>query len=212
MTAPSARQSAIAKDERKKPDTLTATARLHAVVQARAERTHRRRVHAPAQPRQIGTQRRGRGGRGRCGGSLTKVSETPFVLPEMIVGSSRRADHHSSNVGARVELVPPWEASITCNACGGQNPHKRESEARFRCRECGNEDNADANAGRTVRDRGVAAIRARMHASRGRDRTSSRRGRRRPEERTAGRVSPSREARPAREGSRKAAPEASARQ
>ena len=42
-----------------------------------------------------------------------------------------------------------------------------ERNGRHRCRICGHTDNADANAARNIRDYGVAAIRARMDASRG---------------------------------------------
>ena len=69
--------------------------------------------------------------------------------------------------GTRIELVPARGTSQTCNACSYRSPKNRESQAVFRCKACGHEDNADANAARNVRDRGVANIRARMDASRG---------------------------------------------
>ena len=68
--------------------------------------------------------------------------------------------------GTRIELVPAQNTSKCCNACGYTHRKNRESQARFQCRSCGHTDNADANAARNVRDRGAAAIRARMDASR----------------------------------------------
>ena len=68
-------------------------------------------------------------------------------------------------VGTRIELVPAAGTSQTCNACSCRHAKNRENQARFRCTSCGHTDNADANAARNVRDRGVATIRARMDAS-----------------------------------------------
>ena len=68
--------------------------------------------------------------------------------------------------GTRVQLVPARGTSQTCNACSYRHPNNRKSQAAFRCGSCGHVDNADANAARNVRDRGVATIRARMDASR----------------------------------------------
>ncbi len=68
--------------------------------------------------------------------------------------------------GTRIELVPAHGTSQRCNACGFTHRKNRESQALFRCRRCGYTDNADANAARNIRDRGVASIRARMNASR----------------------------------------------
>ena len=74
-----------------------------------------------------------------------------------------RAGHRN---GTRIELVPAYGTSRRCNACSFTHPKNRESQAVFRCRACGHTDNADANASRNVLDQGVAAIRARMDASR----------------------------------------------
>ena len=69
--------------------------------------------------------------------------------------------------GTRIETVRAWRTSTTCNACGHSAPDNRESQAVFRCRRCGHTDNADVNAARNVRDRGIRQIRARVVASRG---------------------------------------------
>ena len=75
----------------------------------------------------------------------------------------------AERTGTRVELVNPQRTSQQCNACGHADRKNRESQARFRCGSCGHTDNADANAARNIRDRGVATIRARMDASRAGD-------------------------------------------
>jgi putative transposase len=61
----------------------------------------------------------------------------------------------------RVERIPAPYTSQTCSACGHTAPENRESQAVFRCRSCGHEDNADINAacniaaGRAVTARGA---------------------------------------------------------
>ncbi len=75
-------------------------------------------------------------------------------------------ERNGMRAGTRIELVPARGTSYTCNACGSRHRNNRKSQAVYRCRDCGNEDNADANAARNVRDRGKATIRARMDASR----------------------------------------------
>lgn len=72
-----------------------------------------------------------------------------------------------TRVGARIELVPAAGTSISCSTCGQRDRDSRESQAVFRCRACGYAANADVNAARNVRARGVGAIRARMGASAG---------------------------------------------
>ena len=91
--------------------------------------------------------------------------------------------------GTRIELVDPRGTSRTCNACGYRHRKNRESQATFRCRRCGHTDNADANAARNLRDRGIATLRARVHASRTGAPAPARRNRRKAADRTPGALS-----------------------
>ena len=67
--------------------------------------------------------------------------------------------------GTRIEPVNPRNSSRECNACGYTHEKNRKSQARFECRSCRHTDNADANAGKNLLDRGIRQIRARMDAS-----------------------------------------------
>ena len=48
--------------------------------------------------------------------------------------------------GGRVEIVNPAYTSQTCSTCGHRAPDSRESQAVFRCVNCGYQANADVNA------------------------------------------------------------------
>ncbi len=50
---------------------------------------------------------------------------------------------NGARTGTRIELVPARGTSQTCNDCGYRRRENRESQARFRCRNCGHEDNAE---------------------------------------------------------------------
>ena len=63
-----------------------------------------------------------------------------------------RLDHKAPN---RVEKINPAFTSQTCSACGHRAPDNRESQAVFRCVACGHQDNADVNAAKNIRERGI---------------------------------------------------------
>lgn len=52
--------------------------------------------------------------------------------------------------GGHLEQVPPQYTSQTCSACGIIDKQSRESQARFICRHCGHEENADINAAKNI--------------------------------------------------------------
>jgi putative transposase len=52
--------------------------------------------------------------------------------------------------GGHLEKVPAAYTSQTCSACGTIDKGSRESQARFSCRHCGHEINADLNAARNI--------------------------------------------------------------
>ncbi len=59
---------------------------------------------------------------------------------------------------ARVIAVDPRHTSRTCAACGHVDAASRRSQAVFHCVACGHADNADANAARNIRRRGLAQL------------------------------------------------------
>ena len=58
----------------------------------------------------------------------------------------------------RVIAVPPHYTSQTCAGCGAVDSRSRRSQAVFHCVACGHADNADANAAREIRRRGLTLL------------------------------------------------------
>jgi putative transposase len=54
--------------------------------------------------------------------------------------------------------VPPHHSSQECAACGHTHPQNRPDQATFRCISCGHTDNADHNAARVLKMRGIAML------------------------------------------------------
>jgi putative transposase len=54
--------------------------------------------------------------------------------------------------------VPPFNSSVECAECGHTHPDNRPDQATFRCNKCGNESNADFNASRVIKRRGIKAL------------------------------------------------------
>lgn len=90
--------------------------------------------------------------------------------------------------GVEVRLVNPAYTSQTCHACGHIAPENRESQAVFRCKECGHEANADVNAALNILWRGMET---------GQDNGLGRGGKVRPRKASAKRGAPSETSTPA---------------
>jgi putative transposase len=54
--------------------------------------------------------------------------------------------------------VPPHHSSQECAACGHTHPENRLDQAKFRCISCGHTDNADHNAAKVLKRRGIAML------------------------------------------------------
>jgi len=86
------------------------------------------------------------------------------------VRKSQRAKHHSwafyqlrkfieykaKLAGVSVVLVDPRNTSRGCSACGHIAKENRKSQAEFCCIQCGHNENADYNAAKNIRSRGVS--------------------------------------------------------
>jgi putative transposase len=57
--------------------------------------------------------------------------------------------------GGRVPEVNPAGTSTTCSECGCDDPRNRPSQAVFHCISCGHEENADFNAAKNIKARGL---------------------------------------------------------
>ena len=62
----------------------------------------------------------------------------------------RQLEYKAMWAGKTVVAVPPANTSRRCNECGHTDPENRKSQARFVCRRCGHEANADVNAARNI--------------------------------------------------------------
>lgn len=69
-----------------------------------------------------------------------------------------RTEQKAAASGALVIYVDPKHTSQQCRACGHTSPGNRESQAEFRCTECGHADHADANAAKNILARGLATL------------------------------------------------------
>ncbi|HBE8542514.1 TPA: transposase [Clostridioides difficile] len=66
-----------------------------------------------------------------------------YELQEMI-------KYKADRVGIKVKHVNPAYTSQTCSECGHADKENRETQAKFKCLECGFEANADYNAARNI--------------------------------------------------------------
>jgi putative transposase len=69
-----------------------------------------------------------------------------------------RTDQKAAASGALVAYVNPKHTSQECRECHHVAKENRDSQAVFRCMNCGHEDHADRNAARNVLARGLAAL------------------------------------------------------
>ena len=58
------------------------------------------------------------------------------------------------NGGTLIKVAPEFTSQI-CNCCGHVSKENRQSQAKFVCTACGHSDNADTNASKNIRDRGL---------------------------------------------------------
>jgi putative transposase len=60
--------------------------------------------------------------------------------------------------GVLVVMIDPRNTSRTCNVCGHCEKANRKSQAEFECRQCGYSANADFNAARNIRAKGLVKV------------------------------------------------------
>ena len=69
-----------------------------------------------------------------------------------------RLENKAQACGVQIVFVDPRFTSQQCHACGHTQPENRESQAVFRCRECGHLDHADRNAALNILARGLRLL------------------------------------------------------
>ena len=99
----------------------------------------------------------------RPGGFLPNGARSKAGLNRSILGScwgllAQRAEHKAVASGAAVIYVDPRFTSQQCHVCGHTAPGNRDSQAVFRCQQCGHLDHADVNAARNILARGLATM------------------------------------------------------
>jgi putative transposase len=70
----------------------------------------------------------------------------------------QRLQDKAAASGVQVVFVDPRFTSQQCHACGHAQPENRESQAVFRCQECGHLDHADRNAALNILARGLLLL------------------------------------------------------
>lgn len=75
-------------------------------------------------------------------------------LASLVTRTQQKADRY----GSTVISVDPRNTSRTCSDCGTVDKRSRESQSRYSCVHCGFTLNADKNAARNIRARGVASL------------------------------------------------------
>jgi putative transposase len=97
------------------------------------------------------------------GGFLPNGARSKAGLNRAILGScwgllAQRAEHKAAASSAAVIYVDPRFTSQQCRVCGHTAPANRDSQAVFRCQQCGHSDHADVNAARNILARGLATM------------------------------------------------------
>ena len=69
-----------------------------------------------------------------------------------------KAKQDEKRAGKLAIEVPPHRSSQECSACGHTHPDDRPAQAGFVCQCCGHTGNADFNASKVVRGRGVKGV------------------------------------------------------
>jgi transposase len=90
-------------------------------------------------------------------GARAKASLSRGILTSCWGTLATRLEQKAAASDVTVLFVNPRFTSQQCHICGHTNALNRESQAVFRCQECGHEDHADVNAARNVLARGLIA-------------------------------------------------------
>ena len=69
-----------------------------------------------------------------------------------------RLESKAQASGVQIVFADPRFTSQQCHACGHTQPENRESQAAFRCQECGHLDHADRNAALNILARGLRLL------------------------------------------------------
>lgn len=91
-------------------------------------------------------------------GAAAKAGLNAAILRSAWGAVKTYAQYKAARRGKLVVAVPPAHSSQECSQCGHTHPDNRPSQAEFVCQSCGHKDNADANASKIIRQRGVRIV------------------------------------------------------
>jgi putative transposase len=98
-----------------------------------------------------GMTRSAKGTRDEPGRRVAQKRELNRAILERGWGElERQLEYKADWYGAQLVRVPARNTSITCVRCNAIDRRSRESQARFRCRQCGHQAHADVNAARVI--------------------------------------------------------------
>ena len=66
--------------------------------------------------------------------------------------------YKATREGVEVRLINPAYTSQECSACGNIDSKNRKDQSTFVCRKCGHSQNADFNAAKVIRNRGICQL------------------------------------------------------
>jgi transposase len=91
-------------------------------------------------------------------GARAKAGLSKAILASCWGTLGRRLADKGAASGVSVLFVDPRFTSQQCHVCGHTQAANRESQAVFRCQQCGHHDHADRNAARNILARGLATL------------------------------------------------------
>jgi len=103
--------------------------------------------------------RRDERGRYTANGAAAKAGLNKALLASALGLVKELITYKAAQRNKLVLKVSPYNSSNECAACGHTAPENRRSQAQFCCAKCGHADNADVNAAKVLKKRGVALLR-----------------------------------------------------
>lgn len=91
-------------------------------------------------------------------GARAKAGLNRGILASAWGKTKEYASYKAQRAGKLAIEVPPHRSSQECSACGHTHPDNRPTQAGFVCQCCGHAENADFNASKVIRGRGVKLI------------------------------------------------------
>lgn len=97
-------------------------------------------------------------GRYTANGAAAKAGLNQALLASALGLVAQLLAYKAAQRNKLVLKVSPYNSSNECAACGHTTPENRPSQAQFCCTKCGHVDNADFNAARVLKQRGIALL------------------------------------------------------